>query len=193
MPTVIAVLAQAAGEAAEAAEGNDPRDLYPHASELIVGAIAFFILLGFMARWVLPRLNAMLEERRQKIQGQLEEAERTRRDADRLLAEYREKLRDARGEANRIIEESRKTADQLRRDVQAKAEQEGEAIVARAREAIAAERDRTFEELRAQVAVLAVDLAGVVVGKELDAQAHRRLIDEYIDGVEASGNGKGGA
>lgn len=189
MPNVIAVLAQAAGEAAE---GNDPKDLYPAASELIVGAVAFAILFFFMARWVLPRLNEVLEERRRKIQGELEEADRIRRDADRQLEEYRAKLQDARGEANRIIEEARKTAEQLRRDLQAKAEQEADATVARAREAIAAERDRVFDELRAQVGVLAVDLAGAVVGKELDAEAHQRLIDEYIDGVASSGNGEGG-
>src|SRR5207247_6685 len=110
--------------------------------ELIVGVIAFAILYAFMRKWVLPRLNQVLEERREKIQGQLESAEQTRREADQQLADYRSQLAGARDEANRIIEEARKTADQLRRDIQAKAEEESQAIVGRAQEEIRAERDR---------------------------------------------------
>jgi F-type H+-transporting ATPase subunit b len=178
--------------AAETAETNDPADLYPHVNELIVGALAFFVLLAFMAKWVLPRVNQLLEERRAKIVGQLEEAERTRREAEELQARYRRQLDSARDEANRIIEEARRTADQLRRDLQARAERDAEAIVARAQDAIAAERERAFQELRTQVASLAVELAGIVVSRELDPSTHQRMIDEYIDQVAASGNGHGG-
>ena len=71
-----------------------------------------------------------------------------------------------------------------------KAEEESQAIVARAQEEIRAERDRVFQELRVQVGEIAVELAGRVVGQSLDKTAHERLIDEYIDQVAASGNGK---
>ncbi len=186
MHTVIAFILLAAGQT------SDKRDLYPHANELIVGAIAFAILFFFMSRWVLPRLNQVLEERRAQIQGNLEKAEETRREADKQLADYRQQLAGVRDEANRIIEEARRTADQLRKDLQAKAEQESRATVVRAQEEIRAERDRVFQELRAQVGDIAVELAGRVVGAELDNAAHQRLIDEYIDQVAASGgNGKG--
>lgn len=178
----IAVLAQEAV--------SDKKDLYPHAAELIVGAVAFAILFFFMWKWVLPRANALLEERRKQIQGQLEQAEQTRQDADKELADYRSQLAGARDEANRIIEEARKTADQLRRDIQAKAEEESQAIVGRAQEEIRAERDRVFQDLRTQVGEIAVDLAGRVVNKELDKTSHERLIDEYIDAIASSGNGK---
>lgn len=184
---VAAILAfiVAAEEAAE--ETNDAADLYPHAEELIVGAIAFAILFFFMWKWVLPRINTLLEERREKIQGELEQAEATRSEADSLLADYRSQLANAREEANRIIEEARSTADQVRADLQSKAEQEAQATVARAQEEIRAERDRVFQELRGQVGDIAVELAGRVVGQSLDKQAHARLIDEYIDEVAGGG------
>jgi F-type H+-transporting ATPase subunit b len=175
------------------AETNDSKDLYPHLNELIVGAVAFFVLLAFMAKWVLPRVNQLLEERRERIVGQLEQAERSRREADELQARYRHQLDSARDEANRIIEEGRRTADQLRRDLQARAERDAEAIVARAQDAVASERERAFQELRTQVASLAVELAGIVVSRELDPSTHQRLIDDYIDQVAGSGNGHGGA
>ena len=177
-------------QAEETVNENDAADLYPKLPELIVGAIAFAILFFFIWKWVLPRINTLLEERRQKIQGELEKAEETRRTADQELAEYRAQLANAREESNRIIDEARRAADQLRRDIETRAEDESRAIVARAQDEIRAERDRVFEELRAQVGEIAVELAGRVVGSSLDPDAHRRLIDEYIDEV-ASGNGTG--
>jgi F-type H+-transporting ATPase subunit b len=63
--------------------------------------------------------------------------------------------------------------------------------VARAQDEIRAERDRVFQELRSQVGEIAVELAARVVNEELDAAAHERLIDEYIDQIAASANGKG--
>jgi F-type H+-transporting ATPase subunit b len=172
-----------------AQEVSDKEDLYPHAAELIAGAVAFAIIYVFMAKFVLPRMNALLEERRQKIQGEMERAEATRVEADTLLTDYRTQLAGAREESNRIIEEARRTADQLRTDLQAKAEQESQGIVARAQEEIRAERDRVFQELRSQVGEIAVQLAGKVVGQSLDKAAHERLIDEYIDQVASGGNG----
>jgi len=177
------------GLLAEVQPVSDKKDIYPHWNELIAGAIAFAILFSFMVKFVVPRLNAILEERRQKIQGDMEKAEATRGEADQVLNEYRANMAGARDEADRIIEEARKTADQLRRDIQAKAEQESQATVAHAQEEIRAERDRVFEELRTQVADIAVELAGRVVGQSLDKSTHERLIDEYIDQVASGGNG----
>ena len=183
MLSIIAMLAQSEAEVSEA------RDLYPKPLELLVGALAFGILFFFFWKWVLPRVNKLLEERREQIQGNLEKAEATRGEADQLLADYKTQLAGARDESNRIIEEARKTADQLRRDIQAKAEEEARETVVRAQEEIRAERDRAFQELRAQVGEIAVELAGRVVGAELDKGTHERLIDQYIDQVGSGGNG----
>ena len=169
---------------------NDPKDLYPHWPELIMGIIAFSVLFFFMWKWVLPRVNALLEERREKIQGELERAEQTRSEADAELARYRDQLANAREEANRIIEEARKTGDQVRRDIQAKAEEEAQATVARAQEEIRVERDRVLQELRGQIGDIAVELAGRVVGRSLDKQTHEQLIDDYIDQVASGGAGR---
>lgn len=174
-------------------EVNEPKDLYPHLNELIVGAIAFAILFFFVWRWVLPRLGKILEERRQKIQGSLEEAEKARSDADRLLARYQQQLRDAGTEAGRIIEESRKTAEQMRKDLLAKAEDESRQVVAKAQEEVRAERDRAVQALRRELAEASVDLASRVVGETLDKERHVRLVEQYIDDVAgmSSGNGEG--
>jgi F-type H+-transporting ATPase subunit b len=172
-----------------AAGASDKENLYPHASELVVGFVAFAIIFFFMSKWVMPRINALLEERRQKIQGELERAEQTRGEADHILEEYRQQLAGAREESNRIIEEARKTAEQLRKDLMSKADEEAQGVVARAQDEIRAERDRVFQELRSQIGEIAVELAARIVGQSLDESAHQRLIDEYIDQVAGSGSG----
>ena len=177
--------------AAEGGEVSEAGDLYPHLTELIVGAIAFAIVFGFMAKWVLPRLNQVLDERREKIQGEMEKAEAAHKDAQAELDEYRSQLAGARDEANRVIEEARKTAEQLRKDLQAKAEQDAADLVVRAQEEIRAERDRVFQELKASVGQLSVELAGRVVGESLDPKRHEKLVDDYINDVAGLGNGDG--
>lgn len=172
-----------------AAETQNP--ILPDPAELIYGSIAFLLTFAVLAKFAFPALNRMLAQRSDKIQGDLEKAEQVRRKAEEELVEYRQQLAGARGEANRIIEEARKTADQLRRDLAARAEREAQTTVARAQEGIRAERNRVFQELRVQVGEIAVDLAGRVVGRSLDASSHARLIDEYIDQVAASGDGRG--
>ena len=164
-----------------------PNPILPETVELIVGGIVFLIVFAVIAKFAFPTLNKMLAARTEKIQGDLEKADETRRTAEQELAEYRQQLAGAREESNRIIEEARRTADGLRRDLQAKAEEEAQATVARAQEEIRAERDRVFQELRSQVGEIAVELAGRVVGKTLDPETHERLIDEYIDDVAGSG------
>jgi len=184
------ILAQAEEHGEEVSEA---KDLYPAVGELIVGLLAFAVLFFFTWKWVLPKFKEVLEQRREQIQGEMEKAEATRKEADKLQEDYRTQLAGARDEANRIIEEARATADQLRRDLQAKAEEESQAIVGRAQEEIRAERDRVFQELRAQVGSIAVEIAGRVVGQSLDEKTHQRLIDEFIDevasGAVANGNG----
>jgi F-type H+-transporting ATPase subunit b len=189
---LLSLLAQAAEETAEPVE-----HLSPKLQEVVVGAIAFFALFFFMSKWVIPRMNMALEARRQKIQGDLEKAEESKTEAQKLLEDYRAQLSGAREEANRIIDEARKTAEQLRKDMEGKAEKEYQAIVGRAQEEIRAERDRVFEELKAQVGELSVAIAGKVVGRSLekDKELHLRLVDDYIKelGAVAPRNGHGGS
>lgn len=176
-------------------EGKDL--LYPKWDELILGAVAFFILFAFMYKWVIPRLNKTLEERRQRIQGDLEKAEQTRDEAAKLLEDYRSQLAGAREESNQIIEESRRVAESMRKDMEEKAQEQAKAIVDRAQEEIRAERDRVFQELKTQVGELSLQLAERVVGESLDRDRHLRLVDDYIESLEAmpsaNGNGHGGA
>jgi F-type H+-transporting ATPase subunit b len=154
--------------------------ILPEPAELVYGAISFVIVFFVLSKLAFPKLNEVLEERATAIQGRMEEAERTKREADQVKGQYQSQLGDAKGEANRIIEEAKQTAESLRRDIVARAETEAQSIVQRAQTEVAAERDRALQELRAEVGALSVQLASKIVEKELDPAAHQHLVDEYI-------------
>ena len=120
----------------------------------------------------------------------MERAEAARSAADEELSVgTRRSSAGAADEANRIIDEARKTADQLRTDLQARAEQESHSIVARAQEESVRNATECSRSFGRRWARSPSSFAGKVVGESLDTSAHARLIDEYIDEV-TSGNGK---
>jgi len=175
--------------------GDEPSGIdlvLPDAAELLWGAICFVVVMVVLTKVAFPRLRQAIESREQKIQGDLEEADKAKNEAQSQLDEYKQQLADARSEANRIIEESRQQAEQVRRDLTEKAEKEAEAIVARAQEQIQAERTRTVQELQTQIADLSIQLAEKVVGRSLDDSSQRELVDAYIKEVAGMGNGSGG-
>ena len=168
-----------AAEGGEEASGSDL--LLPEAPELIWGLVAFSILMFFMSKWVFPRVNTALDERSAKIQGQLQQAEATRQEAEELKSQYSEQLAEARSEADRIRDEARDDAERIRSERVAAAENEAESIRTAAREEAEAERGRVVADLRSQVATISVDLASKIVQRELDAERHRDLVDRYIN------------
>jgi F-type H+-transporting ATPase subunit b len=166
--------------AQEAAEG-EPSPIFPATNELIWGTLAFLILLVLMYRTVWPSVDKAFKDRRANIEGKLEEAEREREEADQLLEQYRERLRDAEDETQRILDEARANAERVRRELRAKAEEEAGRELERARQVIRSERDQAISQLRNEVGTLAVELATRVVGDSLDRERQLRLVDQYID------------
>lgn len=183
------VVAQEETETEQPAE-EEHNPILPEGDELIFGTLAFLLVFVVLARYAFPRLNQGLKERTEKIQGDLESAEKARQEAEQRLARYEEQLQEARAEAGKIIEEARKTADSMRKDLLVKAEEDSRQIVARAQEEIRGERDRAVQELRHQLAEWSVEIASKVVGESLDRDRQLELVDGYIKEVAGLGNGR---
>lgn len=171
--------AEEAGHAAEETGGIGT--VLPALPELVWGAVGFLILFVILKKVAFPQLNAMLEERQAAIQGKLEEAERVRAEAAAVQTQYEGKIAESRTEANRIVEEAKQQAERVAADIRAKAEAEAQQIRAKAGEDLGAERARLVQDLRGQVAALSVEIAGKIVQRELSADQHRALVDQYID------------
>lgn len=177
-------LAAAEGEASEGVEAPNP--ILPAANEIIWGGLSFLVLFVLMAKWGYPMIVKAMDARAERIRGDLDEATRARTEAETVLNDYRRQLADARNESNRIIEEARQTADQLRKDLMTRAEAEVNELRQRSREDIDAAKGRAMSELRAEVSSLAIELAEKVVGRNLDAESNKALVDSFINEVGAT-------
>jgi|ERR1041384_6758056 len=177
--------------AAETGAGHNP--ILPATNEVVVGAISFFIVFFVLWKLAFPGIRKAMQDRADKIRADLDAAEEHKSQAQRVLDDYQRQLGDARNEAARIIEESRKAADDLRRDLMAKAESEAAELRQRAQADIDATVNRAKVELQREVAQFAITIAERVVERSLDRDAQIGLIEQYINEVGSmSGNGGGG-
>jgi F-type H+-transporting ATPase subunit b len=179
-----------ASHALLAADSGGTKLILPASNELIWGTVAFLLLLLVLWRaGVFTRIRETLAERTARIQGNLEAAEQERDEARALLGQYREQLTAAKEESNRIIDEARKRAEEIRKDLQGKAEAESNRILSRAQEEIQAERDRAVAAVRSEVGNLAVDLAGRMIGDSLVRDRQLGLVDRYIEDLTETASG----
>lgn len=198
----VAVLASPAGAASEdevreecihiLEDGGLPEDCHeapnpimPALEELIAGGLAFVVLFGALAKFAFPAIKKAMEERSEKIATDLDKAETARTDAESKVAEYEAKLADAKAEAGRIMEEARQTADTYRDQRKAEADAEIAALKERAAADVEAAKAQALDDLRGQVAELAIGAAEQVVGRSLDHDTNVALVEQYIDQVGA--------
>jgi F-type H+-transporting ATPase subunit b len=177
-----------------AAESENP--LLPPLGEIIIGLIAFGIVLLVMFKFVAPRFEQVFRARREAIEGGIERAEAMQAEAKAALDQYRAQLAEARSEAAQIRDQARAEGQQILEELRAQAQEESARIVARGEEQLVSQRQQVVNELRGQIGALAVDLAGRVVGESLAEDARRRgTVDRFLaelDGMAASADGRSG-
>ncbi len=162
--------------------------ILPKVGELFWGFIAFAVLFILLWKFALPPLKKMIETRTATIEGDLKKAEEAKLEAEEVLAEYRKQLAGAREESGKIIEEARQNADTLRKDVLAKADDQAKEIIAKGERDIETAVGAAQSDLRARMSDLAIELAGRVLGRELDAAAQADTVDDFmrdLDRLEA--------
>lgn len=182
---LLAAAAETAGEGAHEAAKSGSSLIIPEVQEMIWGTITFLILLGLLWWKAFPAIKKALDERSNKIEGDIEGAEAARTEAEDLLADYRKQLADAKDEGNKIIEEARKTAEGLRRELVSKAEDEARGIVDRAKDEVEAEKRQAIGDLYREAGKVSIELAEKVVGRSLDRESQTVLIDQYISELES--------
>jgi F-type H+-transporting ATPase subunit b len=138
--------------------------------------------LTFLLLWkvAFPRITEALDKRQRAIEDSIDAAERTRREADALLAEYRERLSDARGQADEIVTRARRTAEASENEILADARTKREEMMAQTRRDIEAETRRAIQQIRAEVADLTVLATEKVTRKTLDSDDQKRLVEQAL-------------
>ena len=147
---------------------------------LVVFAISLFIL----AKVVFPRIGEALDRRRLAISDSIDAADRTRVEAEQLLTEYRERLREARQEAEEIVERSRQAISVTEREARTEAQARREQMMEQTRRDIEAETRRVLDEVLRDVVELTVQATELVTRKVLTEEDQRRLVEEAISELD---------
>lgn len=148
--------------------------------------ILFLVVLYIIGKYVVPRLNQVIERRQNTIDQQFKDAEAAKERLERAEREYKEALAETRREATRLREEAaaEKAAiiDEARQEAQSRVQE----MLERAQGQIAAERQQAINALRAEIGELAFDLSEKIVRSSLrDEARQRQLVADFISGVEA--------
>jgi len=166
--------------AAEEAEEGGSGLVSPVIGVMLWTLIVFGITLFVLWKVAFPRIAEALDKRQRMIEDSIDTAEKTKREADELLREYRERLSDARGQADEIVARARRTADAHEQESQADARTKREEMMEQTRRDIEAETRRAIQQIRSEVADLTVLATEKVTRKSLDSSDQKRLVDEAL-------------
>jgi F-type H+-transporting ATPase subunit b len=171
-----------------AAEGDSGGSFLvsPNLGLMIWTLLVFGITMYVLSKVAFPRIQEALDKRANLIRDSIDEAEKTRQEADQILVEYRARLKEAREQADDIIARARKTAETTTAEAADQGREKREELLAAARRDIEAETRRSLERIRKEVADLTVLTTEKVTRKSLDAQDQKRLIDEALAEVDFS-------
>src|SRR5437667_12775556 len=157
---------------------------------IIWTVVIFVILLALLWRLGYPALLRMVEERERRIQKQLEDAERANTEAQRLLEEHKKQIAAAHHEAQEILAKAKTVSQKERETLLAKAREEYDALLNRARKDIDAEKEKAIQALRREAVELSIAAASRVIESNLDTEANRRLVTEFLEGLGKAENKK---
>ena len=159
--------------------------LLPKPAEFIPALIAFLIIWAVLAKFALPSIVEMMEKRQQKIQDDLDSAEKSKAQAAAEAQSYEDKLVEANRKAEEIISAAKKEAEEERSQILAKAQHEASDIITKAHGAVDSERRKATIELSSSVVDLSVEIASKIIGNDLTEDQQRRLAEKYLAEVSA--------
>jgi F-type H+-transporting ATPase subunit b len=168
-----------------AAEGAEGAGLTINLFWIIVAGLNFIIFALIAHRVVLMPVGKRLEERRDRIEQGLKDADAARRDREAAADQRQGILTEARREASEIVQRAQKVADDERAKGVAQTQTEIDRMRERAVAEIDAERKRALADVRSQVADLALLAAGKVVGETISDEREKRLVNEFLAQVSA--------
>lgn len=145
--------------------------------------IIFLILLALLKKFAWGPLTGIMKQREEHIASQIDSAEQAKKDADALLEQHRQMLKEARQEAQTLIDNARKLGDEQREEIILAARAEAVRLKEAAKMEIEQQKEQAVAALREQVASLSVLIASKVIEKELSEQDQAQLIEEYIKEV----------
>ena len=155
--------------------------------EFIFYLINFLILMGVLTRFLYKPFLNMLAARKQSIKDALDNAELTNRRADEKMEQYSKRISKVEDESREIIRTAKIKADAQARDIIEDARKEAGDIIAKAEKTIEKEKEKAMEEMKQEIAVLAVMAAEKIVEREIQRAGQEAIVEEVIRQARSTG------
>jgi F-type H+-transporting ATPase subunit b len=146
--------------------------------------INFAVLVAILAKFAYKPFLKILEDRKMKIQNDLDSAEQNRLDGEKFKQEYLDKLEEARIQAQSIMDKAVRTAEQAKDEIIKQAQEESAKLLKNAKDEINRERDKAINELRAEVVTLSLAAASKIINKNMDDQVNAELVENFISNLD---------
>lgn len=185
IPLSALMLLLAASPAFAAVDGEPVDLLSPHGGLMFWTLLIFVALFFVLWKFAFGPITAAVEQRERALEAAIADAKRDRDEAAKLLAEHKTQMEQARTEAQKLIADGRAIGEKMRVDMLAETKLQQQELLDRARRDIATERDSAIAQLRREAVELAIAGAGRVIEKNLDSAQNRRLVEEFLAGLDA--------
>jgi F-type H+-transporting ATPase subunit b len=164
----------------------------PNVGLMVWTIVVFAISLFILARWVYPLIAQALDKRAKSIEHEIDAAADLRTEADKILAEYRERLKEARAQADEIVQRARQSADVHEQEAKGRGQELIAEATQRAERDIEAATRRALDDIRREVADLTILATEKVTRKTLTDADQRKLVEEALGELDFSGISAGG-
>ena len=155
--------------------------------EFIFYLINFLILMGVLTRFLYKPFLNVLATRKQSIKDALDNAELTNRRADEKMEQYSKRISKVEEESREIIRTAKIKADAQARDIIADARKEAGDIMTKAQQTIEKEKEKAMEDMKQEIAVLAVMAAEKIVEREIQRVGQEAIVEEVIRQARSTG------
>ncbi|MEE8667137.1 MAG: F0F1 ATP synthase subunit B [Bifidobacterium mongoliense] len=168
------------------AAGSGIQLFLPETYDMVWSLVILIVIAAFFYKLVLPKFQAVFDERSAKIEGGIAKANNAQKEADKAKRAYEEQLSKARVDASKIRDDARAEASHIIADARSRAESEAGQITANAQRSLESQRQQALVSLKGDVGTLAAALAGKILGDKLqDASVQSSMLDTMIDNLSS--------
>lgn len=151
---------------------------------ILFSVINILVLFLFLKKFLFGRINKMLEERAALVQGEIDRAKEEAQQAEKLRLEYETAMSGAKEDAKKLMMEAQKNANAQSAAITQQAQEEASRIVESTRQELALERERSVASAQNEIVSLAMEAAEKVLGREMDEETNRAIMDAFLDEEE---------
>ena len=145
--------------------------------------ITFVVLLLILWKTAWKPIVEALDARAEKVRSDIDQADKSRQEAEKVLAEHKELMSNAKGESAKIISQGREEAEKVRSEIIEKAQGDAKEMAERAKREISMAKEAALAELKGEIVTISTDIASKVIGKNLNPEDQNALVEEALNKI----------